>query len=117
MLGPGLPEDALIEDFGDTNGLQNRVHLQTFPVIPEPQQSQQQTTQLGINTDVSTGQPSFNYSVVSKNQAPGQRFKLPYQVTPCRDSGPSQAERRLEALTLELEKELEMHMKKEYFGK
>uniref|UniRef100_A0A8C6YZ56 WT1 interacting protein n=1 Tax=Nothoprocta perdicaria TaxID=30464 RepID=A0A8C6YZ56_NOTPE len=41
---------------------------------------------------------------------------LPCQVTPCRDSGPSQAERRLEALTLELEKELEMHMKKEYFG-
>ncbi len=46
----------------------------------------------------------------------GQRLKLPYQVTPSRDSGPSPAERRLEALTLELEKELEMHMKKEYFG-
>uniref|UniRef100_A0A8C2X5Q4 WT1 interacting protein n=1 Tax=Cyclopterus lumpus TaxID=8103 RepID=A0A8C2X5Q4_CYCLU len=45
-----------------------------------------------------------------------QRFKIPYQVTPSRESGPSQAERRLEALTLELEKELEMHMKKEYFG-
>uniref|UniRef100_A0A7N9ATW1 WT1 interacting protein n=1 Tax=Mastacembelus armatus TaxID=205130 RepID=A0A7N9ATW1_9TELE len=41
---------------------------------------------------------------------------LPYQVTPSRESGPSQAERRLEALTLELERELEMHMKKEYFG-
>ncbi|KAJ8272295.1 hypothetical protein COCON_G00111540 [Conger conger] len=41
---------------------------------------------------------------------------LPYQVTPCRESGPSQAEKRLEALTLELEKELEMHIKKEYFG-
>lgn len=119
MLGPGLQEDTLIEDFGDTNGLQNRVHLQTFPVIQEPQQqSQQLSTQLGINTDVNTGQPTaFNYSITSKNQTTGQRFKLPYQVTPCRDSGPSQAERRLEALTLELEKELEMHMKKEYFGK
>ncbi|KAJ8398534.1 hypothetical protein AAFF_G00420620 [Aldrovandia affinis] len=46
----------------------------------------------------------------------GSKFKLPYQVTPCRESGPSQAEKRLEALTLELEKELEMHIKKEYFG-
>ncbi|KYO32628.1 Wilms tumor protein 1-interacting protein isoform A [Alligator mississippiensis] len=48
--------------------------------------------------------------------AAAPRFKLPFQVTPSRESGPSQAERRLEALTLELEKELEMHMKKEYFG-
>ncbi|XP_077444709.1 Wilms tumor protein 1-interacting protein homolog [Stigmatopora argus] len=52
----------------------------------------------------------------TKTPMAGQRFKMPYQVTPSRDSGPSQAERRLEALTLELEKELEMHMKKEYFG-
>lgn len=44
------------------------------------------------------------------------KFRIPYQVTPSRECGPSQAERRLEALTLELEKELEMHMKKEYFG-
>ncbi|XP_009566234.2 Wilms tumor protein 1-interacting protein [Cuculus canorus] len=55
--------------------------------------------------------PPFAYSPTK-----GSKFKLPYQVTPCRESGPSQAERRLEALTLELEKELEMHMKKEYFG-
>ncbi|XP_066493583.1 Wilms tumor protein 1-interacting protein [Tiliqua scincoides] len=47
---------------------------------------------------------------------PGAKFRIPYQVMPSRDSGPSQAEKRLEALTLELEKELEMHMKKEYFG-
>uniref|UniRef100_A0A8C0GHU1 WT1 interacting protein n=1 Tax=Chelonoidis abingdonii TaxID=106734 RepID=A0A8C0GHU1_CHEAB len=51
-----------------------------------------------------------------KGSASAPKFKLPYQVTPSRESGPSQAERRLEALTLELEKELEMHMKKEYFG-
>nr|XP_056718306.1 Wilms tumor protein 1-interacting protein [Euleptes europaea] len=44
------------------------------------------------------------------------RFRVPYQVAPSRESGPSPAERRLEALTLELEKELEMHIKKEYFG-
>ncbi|XP_067246737.1 Wilms tumor protein 1-interacting protein homolog isoform X1 [Chanodichthys erythropterus] len=94
-----LPEDALLQDFTEPNGLHNnRVHLQTFP---EPQQQ---------NSDVNI---AFSYG---KAGAGGQRFKLPYQVTPSRDSGPSQAERRLEALTLELEKELEMHMKKEYFG-
>lgn len=52
----------------------------------------------------------------SLSYGPGAKFRIPYQVTPSRESGPSQAERRLEALTLELEKELEMHMKKEYFG-
>ncbi|NWR72238.1 WTIP protein, partial [Centropus unirufus] len=57
----------------------------------------------------------YSYSP-TKGSASAPKFKLPYQVTPCRESGPSQAERRLEALTLELEKELEMHMKKEYFG-
>uniref|UniRef100_A0A8D0GSS7 WT1 interacting protein n=1 Tax=Sphenodon punctatus TaxID=8508 RepID=A0A8D0GSS7_SPHPU len=57
--------------------------------------------------------PPYTYCPAGK---PAPKFKLPYQVTPSRESGPSQAERRLEALTLELEKELEMHMKKEYFG-
>lgn len=98
MLGPGLPEDALLQDFPEPNG---RVHLQTFPVLEEPQQQ---------NSEVSI---AFNYGKMGTG---AQRLKLPYQVTPSRDSGPSQAERRLEALTLELEKELEMHMKKEYFG-
>uniref|UniRef100_A0A8D0B2A3 WT1 interacting protein n=1 Tax=Salvator merianae TaxID=96440 RepID=A0A8D0B2A3_SALMN len=46
----------------------------------------------------------------------GGKFCLPFQVTPSRESGPSQVERRLEALALELEKELELHRKKEYFG-
>ncbi|CAI9588174.1 unnamed protein product [Staurois parvus] len=58
---------------------------------------------------------SYNFSAV-KGSATLHRFKVPYQVTPSKESGPSQAEKRLEALTLELEKELEMHMKKEYFG-
>ncbi|XP_016139885.1 Wilms tumor protein 1-interacting protein homolog [Sinocyclocheilus grahami] len=99
MLGPGLPEDALLQDFTEPNGLHNnRVHLQAFP---EPQQQ---------NSDVNI---VFNYGKMGTG---GQRLKLPYQVTPSRDSGPSPAERRLEALTLELEKELEMHTKKEYFG-
>ncbi|CAN2389269.1 Wilms tumor protein 1-interacting protein [Pristimantis euphronides] len=61
--------------------------------------------------------PSASYGYSSaKGSATLHRFKLPYQLTPSKESGPSPAERRLEALTLELEKELEMHMKKEYFG-
>ncbi|XP_041846868.1 Wilms tumor protein 1-interacting protein homolog [Melanotaenia boesemani] len=113
MLGSSLHEDTLLQqDFGDSNGTQNRIHLHA---VPEPQQ--QQLAQTGGTVDITAGSPSsFCYGVSSKTASSGQRFKLPYQVTPNRESGPSQAEKRLEALTLELEKELEMHMKKEYFG-
>ncbi|XP_036608456.1 Wilms tumor protein 1-interacting protein [Trichosurus vulpecula] len=46
----------------------------------------------------------------------GTRLQLPFQVTAGREGGPSPAERRLEALTLELERELDLRTKKEYFG-
>ncbi|XP_038557062.1 Wilms tumor protein 1-interacting protein homolog [Micropterus salmoides] len=114
MLGSGLHEDTLLQEFGDSNGIQNRIHLQGLSAVPEPQQ---QSAHTGGTAEMTVGSPSsFCYGVSSKTASSGQRFKLPYQVTPSRESGPSQAERRLEALTLELEKELEMHMKKEYFG-
>lgn len=114
MLGGSLHEDTLLQDFGESNGTQTRIHLQGLPAVPEPQQQPGQTVR---TADMAAGTPSaFTYGLISKT-ASSQRFKLPYQVTPCRESGPSQAERRLEALTLELEKELEMHMKKEYFGR
>ncbi|XP_059849324.1 Wilms tumor protein 1-interacting protein homolog [Hypanus sabinus] len=58
----------------------------------------------------------YGYSP-GKGPPAAHKVRLPYQVTPGRDSGPSQAEKRLEALTRELEKELELHVKKEYFGK
>ncbi|NXF76430.1 WTIP protein, partial [Sclerurus mexicanus] len=101
LLGPGLQEDGAAPELGD---VYHRIHAQSPPrhdqqhpaAAPEPP-------------------PPYAYSP-TKGSASAPKFKLPYQVTPCRDSGPSQAERRLEALTLELEKELEMHMKKEYFG-
>lgn len=111
MLGTSLHEDALLQDYGESNGIQNRVsHLPGL--LPGPD-SQQLACSPG---EMSGGSPSVvSYSVPSKSA--GQRVKLPYQVTPSRDNGPSQAERRLEALTLELEKELEMHIKKEYFGR
>lgn len=117
MLGSGLHEDTLLQDFGDSSGgMQNRIHLQGISAVPEPHQ--QQSAQTGVSAEMTAGSPSsFSYGVSSKAASSSQRFKLPYQVTPSRESGPSQAERRLEALTLELEKELEMHMKKEYFGR
>ncbi|XP_038003890.1 Wilms tumor protein 1-interacting protein isoform X1 [Motacilla alba alba] len=100
LLGPGLQEDGAVPELGD---VYHRIHAQSPPRhdqhpagAPEPP-------------------PPYAYSP-TKGSASAPKFKLPYQVTPCRESGPSQAERRLEALTLELEKELEMHMKKEYFG-
>lgn len=114
MLGSSLHEDTLLQEFGDSNGIQTRIHLQGLSVVPEPQHQSPQT--VGA-VEMTTGSPpSFSYGVSSKPTSAVSRFKLPYQVTPSRESGPSQAERRLEALTLELEKELEMHMKKEYFG-
>ncbi len=118
MLGSSLHEDTLLQEFGDSNGIQSRIHLQGLSAVPEPQQQQQQSGQAGGSAEMTAGSPSsFSYGVSTKAASSGQRFKLPYQVTPSRESGPSQAERRLEALTLELEKELEMHMKKEYFGR
>uniref|UniRef100_A0A672ZJH7 LIM zinc-binding domain-containing protein n=1 Tax=Sphaeramia orbicularis TaxID=375764 RepID=A0A672ZJH7_9TELE len=118
MLGSSLHEDTLLQDFGDSNGsLQTRIsHLSAVPE-PQPQPPQpQQQPQSAQTVEMTAGSPSaFTYGMSSKGSS-SQRFKLPYQVTPSRENGPSQAERRLEALTLELEKELEMHMKKEYFG-
>lgn len=114
MLGSSLHEDTLLQEFGDSNGIQTRLHLQGLSAVPEPQQ---QAAQTAGTAEITVGSPSsFSYGMSSKTSSSSQRFKLPYQVTPSRESGPSQAEKRLEALTLELEKELEMHMKKEYFG-
>uniref|UniRef100_A0A3Q3L0J1 WT1 interacting protein n=1 Tax=Mastacembelus armatus TaxID=205130 RepID=A0A3Q3L0J1_9TELE len=114
MLGSSLHEDTLLQDFGDSNGIPSRIHLQGLSTVPEPQQ---QSAQPGGTAEMTVGSPSsFTYGMATKTASSGQRLKLPYQVTPSRESGPSQAERRLEALTLELERELEMHMKKEYFG-
>ncbi|NWQ93071.1 WTIP protein, partial [Burhinus bistriatus] len=103
LLGPGLQEDgALPELLGD---VYHKIHAQS-----PPRHDQQHPAAAPPEAA-----PPYAYSP-TKGSASAPKFKLPYQVTPCRESGPSQAERRLEALTLELEKELEMHMKKEYFG-
>ncbi|NXD79075.1 WTIP protein, partial [Halcyon senegalensis] len=101
LLGPGLQEDGAAPELGD---VYHKIHAQSPP--RHDQQHPAAAPEAG---------PPYAYSP-TKGSASAPKFKLPYQVTPCRESGPSQAERRLEALTLELEKELEMHMKKEYFG-
>jgi hypothetical protein len=41
---------------------------------------------------------------------------LPFSITPPRQNGPSEAERKIEALTKQLEEELEMEEESEYFG-
>ncbi|AWP01922.1 putative Wilms tumor protein 1-interacting protein [Scophthalmus maximus] len=112
MLGSGAHEDPPPppppqELDPHANGGQGRGHLQALSAAAEPLQQSAHSAEMAA---------SFGYAMPAKAAPSGQRFKLPYQVTPSRESGPSQAERRLEALTLELEKELEMHMKKEYFG-
>ncbi|NXB97679.1 WTIP protein, partial [Orthonyx spaldingii] len=101
LLGPGVQEDGAVPEPGDAY---HRIHAHS-PPRHDPQHP----------AGAPEPPPPYAYSP-TKGSASAPKFKLPYQVTPCRESGPSQAERRLEALTLELEKELEMHMKKEYFG-
>ncbi|XP_065704548.1 Wilms tumor protein 1-interacting protein [Patagioenas fasciata] len=101
LLGPGLQEDGAVPELGD---VYHKIHAQS-----PPRHDQQHPAA------APEAAPPYPYSP-TKGSASAPKFKLPYQVTPSRESGPSQAERRLEALTLELEKELEMHMKKEYFG-
>ena len=42
---------------------------------------------------------------------------MQFTVTPPRQSGPSEAERKIEALTQQLEEEFEKEEESEYFGK
>uniref|UniRef100_A0A8C5PF45 WT1 interacting protein n=1 Tax=Leptobrachium leishanense TaxID=445787 RepID=A0A8C5PF45_9ANUR len=110
MLGPSLQEESLLQDLGEA------CHYKVLTQSPPRQEHhQQQQQQQPVSSEPGPNSASYNFSS-AKGSATVHRFKVPYQVTPSRESGPSQAERRLEALTLELEKELEMHMKKEYFG-
>ncbi|XP_069595605.1 Wilms tumor protein 1-interacting protein homolog isoform X1 [Ranitomeya imitator] len=99
MLAPGLQEEALPGEGAELGGYKLLAH--------SPPRHEQLTAEPAT--------ASYGYSS-ARGSATLHRFKLPYQVTPGKESGPSPAERRLEALTLELERELEMHMKKEYFG-
>ncbi|XP_030060305.1 Wilms tumor protein 1-interacting protein [Microcaecilia unicolor] len=108
VLGPGLQEEPLLQDFGDPCRAKTRSQS-------PPGMEQQQPVACNSDPAPAGMMAPYNYSSV-RGSATVPKFQLPYQVTPSRDSGPSQVERRLEALTLELEKELEMHMKKEYFG-
>ena len=42
---------------------------------------------------------------------------LPFNVTPPKAAGPSEAERKMEALTKQIEEQMEQQEKSEYFGK
>ncbi|XP_068117146.1 Wilms tumor protein 1-interacting protein [Hyperolius riggenbachi] len=108
MLGPSVQEEHLMQDPGES------CHYKVLTQSPPRHESQQQQQAL-CTAEINNTGVSYNFSS-AKGSATVHRFKVPYQVTPSKESGPSQAEKRLEALTLELEKELEMHMKREYFG-
>ncbi len=43
--------------------------------------------------------------------------RLPYSVTPPKAAGPSEAERKIEALTKQIEEQMEKEEESEYFGK
>ncbi|XP_069073057.1 Wilms tumor protein 1-interacting protein [Pleurodeles waltl] len=105
MLGTLSHEESNLRELGDAR----------HPKAQSPPSQEQQSLGEYIPESASGALAISSYSS-GKGPATVHKFKLPYQVTPCKEAGPSQAERRLEALTLELEKELELHMKKEYFG-
>ncbi|XP_078400810.1 Wilms tumor protein 1-interacting protein homolog [Cetorhinus maximus] len=113
LLAGGLPEEAFpghdsLPSPGDPHPHPRPLAAPTSPRHEQPPPSSS-----------AEAAPS---SILSYNYSPGKaapsahKFRIPYQVTPSRESGPSMAEKRLEALTRELEKELELHVKKEYFG-
>ncbi|XP_048371731.1 Wilms tumor protein 1-interacting protein isoform X2 [Sphaerodactylus townsendi] len=84
-------------------------------LLPPPEQAPPDAyPRLHAQTPAAPGPEPVAVPYGSKGAA--AKFLIPYQVTPSRVSGPSPAERRLEALTLELEKELEMHIAKKDFG-
>ena len=62
---------------------------------------------------------SPNYSLGEKQLNGKNPVKpiLQFTVTPPRQSGPSEAERKIEALTQQLEEEFEKEEESEYFGK
>ncbi|GIY21405.1 uncharacterized protein CEXT_716691 [Caerostris extrusa] len=87
--------------------------------LPQPAHSQILTSSMTPKT-VSTGQlpPPPPY--------PGTGFKpntlnsktlLPYNVTPPRQKGPTEAEKKIEALTKQIEDEMESNPEGEFFGK
>ena len=53
----------------------------------------------------------------STNNQENSKPKLPYNVKLPKVDGPSEAEKKLELLTRELEKEMDEREKQEYFGK
>ncbi|XP_063168829.1 Wilms tumor protein 1-interacting protein isoform X1 [Candoia aspera] len=99
----------------------SRGSMGAYPELPAPSPRASMVPEDGAPAPPDAAADAFPRPPASPDVAsllcgPAPKLRLPFQVTPARESGPSQVERRLEALTLELEKELEMHVRKEYFG-
>ena len=95
---PGLPpRNVPVKFTNNTSGLTS----QTVPVTP-----------FGPNVSLNQVPPKTPPSATVRPQA-----QISYQVTPPQPKGPSEAEKKLMALTQELEDELESKAQAEYFGK
>ena len=79
-------------------------------------QTPQQSTKL--NGSILTGTIASSSPMVGTVAASSlAKPLLPFSITPPRQNGPSEAERKIEALTKQLEEELEKEEESEYFGK
>ena len=95
---PGLPpRNAVVKFTSNTSGPTS----QTVPV-----------SAVGPRVTLNQGPPKTPPSATVRPQA-----QISYQVTPPQPRGPSEAEKKLMALTQELEDELESKSQGEYFGK
>jgi len=78
-------------------------------------QAPQQSTKL--NGSVLAGTIASSSTMVGAGAASSlAKPLLPFSITPPRQNGPSEAERKIEALTKQLEEELEKEEESEYFG-
>ncbi|GLH13728.1 LIM domain-containing protein jub [Gryllus bimaculatus] len=91
---------------GTTSGVANAVYVSMAsqqPSVPDPHSSEQT--------------PPVCTSPLSKMKPASGKALLPYSVTPPRPMGPTEAERKIEELTRQLEEEMEKQEEEgEYFG-
>lgn len=71
-----------------------------------------------VEGDINSMDPAAKLKGFEGNAASSGKNLLPYYVTPPRHTGPTEAERKIEELTRQLEEEMEKQEEEgEYFGK
>ena len=84
----------------------------TMTTYNPPNYSAPISDQQSIPSSLSSTPSSSRLNLSSNNV----KSPLPYQVTPPPPKGPTEAEKKMEALTAELENQMEKHPQGEYFG-